>query len=396
MTLQSRLRNGRGAKFIFACFFSTSASSTRNLRWSLSLLAIPLLVTGCQSSAFRAARLPPEFRAATHVDSTLNLARIASPGSSSSIIAPSDLLEITVSTGRDEENIRPVVSRVAEDGTVLVPVIGPVSVAGMEPLEAGQNVANLAIERGMYLHPLVTIEIKSQAVNRITVLGSVEEPGVHELPRGSSDLVSALAASGGLTDEASTEVEIIRQPRFGLAANGNRETPLNGSDPSGVQLAAYQGGGNLAPGWSAPHTVRIDLASQQPMQNVDYRLNDRDVIRVLPRKAKVIHVSGLVSSPGQFELPIDQDIHLLDALALAGGTKSPVADKVLIIRRMEGRPEPLVIEASIDKAKQNGLENLRLTAGDVVSVERTPATIVVDTIRSFFRVSFGLAGRTVF
>lgn len=95
-------------------------------------------------------------------------------------------------------------------------------------------------------------------------------------------------------------------------------------------------------------------------------------------------------------MPLNQDIHLLDAIALAGGRSSPVADKVFVIRRLDNQSEPLVIQASISKAKQNGLENLRLAAGDTITIEQTPSTAIVDTVGKFFRLSFGVASRAVF
>jgi polysaccharide export outer membrane protein len=124
-------------------------------------------------------------------------------------------------------------------------------------------------------------------------------------------------------------------------------------------------------------------------------LSDRDIVRVIPQETKEIYVAGLVNSPGQFELPTDQDLYLLDAIALAGGHSSPVADKVLVIRRMKDRPEPIFIHASLSKAKKNGLENIRLAAGDTITIEQTPATTVVGTISKFFRLTFGVASRTV-
>ena len=162
------------------------------------LLVLPFaiaLFTGCQSAGYRAERLPAEFRAAEAKSGrTINLAQIAAPGTSSAVLAPGDLLEISLATSRDDEKLKPFLARVAEDGTVDVPVVGPAPVAGLEAFDASQSIANLAVQRGMYRHPLVTVEIKSKAVNRITVLGAVQDPGVHELPRGSCDLISALAA----------------------------------------------------------------------------------------------------------------------------------------------------------------------------------------------------------
>ena len=118
---------------------------------------------------------------------------------------------------------------------------------------------------------------------------------------------------------------------------------------------------------------------------------------VLPRDKETIHVSGLVTAPGQFELPHDQDVHLLDAIAMAGGLRSPVADKVLIIRRLSNDVEPVIIRASLMQAKKNGAENLRIATGDTVTVERTPATVVVDSFNQLFRMSIGLSSRaTIF
>ena len=108
-------------------------------------------------------------------------------------------------------------------------------------------------------------------------------------------------------------------------------------------------------------------------------------------------MTGLVRKPDQLELESSHDVHVLDAIAMAGGESSPVADKVLVIRRMEGRPEPVVIRVSLADAKRNGRENIRLQSGDLVSVEQTPSTLVVDTITRFLRVAVGVSGSaTVF
>jgi len=375
----------------------------RPLSRLLFLLLLSVGLAGCKSSALQAERLPAQFRAQrSHGDRNINLAQIASPGTSNDILAPGDLLEITVSTGREKEAKDPVITRIAENGEIDVPIIGTVAVAGLEAFDASQSIKNVAIQRGMYRHPLVTVEIKSKAVNRITVLGEVNEPGVHELPRGSSDLVSALAAAGGLTDEASTVVEVIRQPKFGLAATESPAGPIATVSQNEIELASYQNlplssnqqRRSVLPVFANP--MQVDLAGGGLAGRADFRLQDRDVVRIKQRKNEMIYVTGLVLKPGQFDLPHDQDLYLLDAIALAGGLKSAVADKVLIIRRIENQAKPLAIQASLLKAKKNGLENIRLAAGDTISVEQTPVTAVIDTLGKFFRLTFGVASNTVF
>ena len=313
------------------------------------------------------------------------------------MIALGDLLEITITNGREDELNNSFLVRVDANGATNVPVVGRVVIAGLEEFEASHKIAEESIQRGVYLHPTVAVEIKKKAVNRITVVGAVEEPGIIELPRNNSDIVSAIAAAKGFSDKAGTEVEVIRQPTYVYSADTGNGLSLQPANPGDIQLASHEetDGPQDSLGASIPQTVLVDLASEEGIIG-DFRLQDRDVLRVLPRKNERIFVTGLVVKPGQFVLPLDQDVYLLDAISMAGGTKSVVADKVFVIRRVAGREEPIVIRASIREAKLNGLENLRLAEGDTISVEQTPATAVVDTFEKLFRFSLGIASSSVF
>jgi polysaccharide export outer membrane protein len=137
---------------------------------------------------------------------------------------------------------------------------------------------------------------------------------------------------------------------------------------------------------------RIDLAQAGPAAHENRRLEDRDVVMVLPEEKRIIHVTGLVRKPDQFAVPQNEDIHVLDAIAMAGGTTSPVADKVYVIRQLGEMPEPVVIKVSIAGAKRNGNENLRLAAGDLVSVESTVSTLMLESVSKFFRMAIGVNG----
>jgi polysaccharide export outer membrane protein len=356
------------------------------------------LAAGCNGPVYRAGSLPPEMLVAPKPESTgVNLANIAAPGGDQSRIDAGDLVEVTVASGRDGEESHPTATRVSDAGAAEVPLVGPVPIAGLEPFEAGQRIADASVERGIYRRPHVTLEIKAKAVNRVTVMGAVKKPGVYELPRASSDVVSALASAGGLTDAAGTELEIVRQaaapgPLFDPAA-----TPLAGAaDPAAgmVRQAGYQStAGEPALQRAGPQTVRVDLAKANSAAG-DYRLGDRDMVMVVPQEKEVVFVTGLVNKPGQFDLPPKQDVRLLDAVAMAGGVSVPIADKVLVIRHMKGKVEPVPIGASLAGAKRNGRENIVLGAGDVVSIEQTPATAALDTFMKLFRFSVGMAGRT--
>lgn len=342
---------------------------------------------GCQSTRYRAATLPDDLRAESSSGShQIQLSNLSTTAFRSTQLNPGDLLDVRVVSGLETEAPKPMVLQVSNRGEIDLPLVGPVRVAGLEPPDASRAIAAAAIERGVYRQPNITLEVRERATYEVTVLGAVKEPGVHKLPIDASDVLGAIAAAGGLTEEAGIEVEVMRQAKPTIFA----EASPTGSGE--IQQVGYTG----PAGATGPTVQRINLAMASTDTAVQQPLGDRDVVMVPPKAKRVIHVSGLVNKPDQFELPNDQDVRVLDAIAMAGGQSSPVADKVFVIRQTApgqtklGEAKPAIIQVSIAKAKRNGDENLVLTTGDLVTVESTVATTVVDTIKDFFRVSMGL------
>jgi hypothetical protein len=178
-----------------------------------------------------------------------------------------------------------------------------------------------------------------------------------------------------------------------ILAQGEGDSPVFAETKTGTVPAVfaetktgtvpYQ---QYAPGAGATARVNLVAASQAAQKTPE--LEDGDVVYVAKRSVKPIYVSGLVRKPGEFPFPINQDIRLLDAIALAGGCQNPAADKVLVIRQPPGQDQPIRIEASIQSAKSGG-DNLQLGPGDAVLVEHTPLSAVVEAVQSLFRVGLG-------
>jgi polysaccharide export outer membrane protein len=366
--------------------------------WLLTLLVAGM---GCRTADYRASSLPEVLRVPPAPKTTvLNLERMGGADGGTSEIGAGDLLDITIVSGSETEQITPIPARVAEDGTVMVPLIGPVGVGGLEPFAAEQRIAAAAVERGIYRQPYVTLRVKEQSVNRVTVLGAVEKPGLVALPRGSCNLAGALAAAGGLSDEAGTEIQILHRGPASLVADGAPGAAERGVD--GVRLASRpdaitpifdpQAADYSSARQPVAEMTRINLAEAGPAAREERGLQDGDMVMVTPGQKRFVHVTGLVREPDQFELLPDKDIRVLDAIAMAGGASSPLADKVYVIRQLPDMPRPAVIQVSMAGAKRNGEENLRLATGDLVSVEPTLSTMTLDTISQFFRVGLGLSG----
>ncbi|MEN6458612.1 MAG: SLBB domain-containing protein [Thermoguttaceae bacterium] len=321
----------------------------------LLIATVALADAGCAGRAYRAGNLPRELMAPPTTDpQSINLSGLAEQSVSSEVIQPGDVLDVTMVTDYTKLTTTTAPVRVADDGSIAIPLVGRVVVVGMEIKQAEQVVNAESIARGVFRTPCMTVTMKQCHTGRVTVVGAVNSPGVRDLPRGGSSLMAALLASGGLSKDAGTEVEIRH--------TDSRQMP---QEVMYVDLKAATAG-----------TVRVP------------ELRDGDIVQVAKRTLPPVYVIGLVRKPGQFPFPTNQELRVLDALALAGGVSNSAAEDILLIRQRPGASEPARIAVSIQDAK-NGRDNLTLAPGDTVSVEQTPATIVVDTIQTFFRVSLG-------
>ncbi len=171
---------------------------------ALAILAVTACMTGCAGSRkFSAAYLPPELEAPPAYNvGNLDLSKFSGPAASSARIELGDVLEISIAASLDTAGVTKFLARVGDDGTTVLPEIGPCQLAGMETPWAEQHISTLCMERGLYRQPNVTVTVKEQRRNRITVVGAVEEPGIVELPRRSSYLMDAIVAAGGLSGQS--------------------------------------------------------------------------------------------------------------------------------------------------------------------------------------------------
>jgi polysaccharide biosynthesis/export protein len=314
-----------------------------------------------------------------HSVHSLDMTRLAGPPVGGERIHPGDVLEVSIASGLGSEDAVTFPLRVNDDGNLLLPGIGPVQVAGFDLSAAEQEIAAAAVARQQYVNPSISLAMNHKAVNYVTVLGAVEEQGVVELPRAGSSLLAAIVAAGGLAEDAGTNVE-IRQP----VARRNRIDgipPLPGQSPIQQVSAMMDSEQNVI-------STQVNLVEAVTRVDSGIHLEDGSVVMVEKKELLPVEVIGLVSEPGQYEFPVNTDLSLLGAISLAGGVRNPLADKVLVRRFRPGMDTPVVVTASINKAKYGAVDNLRLEPGDIVSVEKTAATIAMDTV-NLVRFSLG-------
>jgi polysaccharide export outer membrane protein len=99
---------------------------------------------------------------------------------------------------------------VRPDGTLSMPLLGEVPVAGKRPSELGRELEEQLKQRGFVVAPSVTVAIEESAPLRITFVGEVRRPGTIKL-EGPVNVVQGIANAGGLTEFASgSRIFVVR------------------------------------------------------------------------------------------------------------------------------------------------------------------------------------------
>ena len=102
-------------------------------------------------------------------------------------------------------------ARVSEKGTITMPLVGEVKVAGMSSGQAASHIAK-ELKGGKYLNnPQVSLAVTTVRSRQVNLLGSVARPGRYPLDESSSQLADVIAAAGGIAADGAKEVTVMRE-----------------------------------------------------------------------------------------------------------------------------------------------------------------------------------------
>lgn len=243
-------------------------------------------------------------------------------------IGPKDLLEITV-FGLPELTQT---ARVAEDGSITMPLLGKVDVAGLTAQELEAKLASV-LDQQYTKGARVTVFIREY--QKISILGAVGRPGQYEIV-GPTRLLQAIAQAGGLTSQAMTELHVYRVDKDG------RQTTT---------------------------TINVQDLIVRGNQELNIELLPKDVISVPIDIQQNVFVYGEVTSPGAIPYMASKKITLLQAIAQAGGTTEwAKRSKVVIKRKERGSGKEIKIKVNLKKLISGKLADIVLEEGDVVIV----------------------------
>ncbi len=243
--------------------------------------------------------------------------------------------------------------RVNESGFVALPLI-PVKVqaGGLTPFQFQDKVTELLQVNGLVTHPQVTVTVKEQHSEPITVIGAVKAPltiqAVHQMT-----LLQGLSQAGGISDDAGSKVLITRKPRLPESDRASSSDPPSATAPA-----------------SAENTLTIDLNdlldSGDPKYNIP--LVGGDVVTV-PR-AGVVYAVGAVLHPGGFVMQSDrQQLTVLKVLSLAGGLANTAKPgSAVILRQPPGSSQRQQLPVDVKKILALKSEDISLRQNDILYV----------------------------
>jgi polysaccharide biosynthesis/export protein len=327
--------------------------------WLALAVIIAVLISGCASSSTMnqqqaLAQIGTQEKKDNLNQQLTNLgAQAAVKGPHDYQLGSEDLLEIGVYGQQDLQRL----VRVNGKGEITMPLLGPVSVAGLTPQKLERRLEELY--GAQYLrNPQVSVFVKEYRHERVALTGALKKPGFYEII-GPRTLLEMLATAEGLDEKAGDRVQIIRTQGAKKAAPGADLT--NVSQP-------------FAPD---TETIVIDLKQLARQGRPNIVIQPGDVINV--PFAGLAYVLGSVNKPGS--VPVKSNLTLSQAIAVAG---SPVAGLAkpqnTTILRLDEQGQAIKIAANLNAILDKQEPDIILKEQDVVYV---PESVIRRALTDF-------------
>jgi polysaccharide export outer membrane protein len=303
-------------------------------------------------------------------------------------IGPEDLLEISVLEAPDLTRT----VRVSDDGTVSLALLGSIQTAGLTTRELQSDLQERL--RHTYMKdPQVSVFVQEMRSHPVSVFGAVEKPGVYQI-RSAKTLIEVLSMAQGLAIDAGDTVIVMRHPGdmadLTFASLFNTNSTLRTDHPAEIATPA-QGPSGLATAESAgSESITINLKdlldSSNPRSNV--LVYPGDLVKVA--RAGIVYVVGQVRKPGGFLLKTNENISVLQAIALAEGVTPNAKGKEARIFLAGGSSDsPKEIDINLDKIMAGKVPAPFLKPDDVLFI---PNSAGKETLHVLEQSTAGIVG----
>jgi protein involved in polysaccharide export with SLBB domain len=270
--------------------------------------------------------------------------------------------EVLTAQSQDQTN-RPYICRVRADGTITLPAVESLAVAGLSLGQIEEKVA-AAYASFSVREPSVFARVTEYSTSKVYVAGAVEKPGVYTLHADQMTLVSLLTEAGGIAKTGAAAVRVVRSKSSSDSTSASRSS-------SDTPIVLPVVGMNI------------------PFEDVS--LKEGDTVIVEQIHMPLFSVLGLVNKPGNIEYPPGVEYNLAQAIAFAGGFDDVADPRYATIYRInESGSITRVPLKLVDKDAFTEAMGTAIRPGDVVAIEHTPRTRANVAISRLLRINTGL------
>src|SRR4029077_4376167 len=290
-------------------------------------------------------------------------------------IGPDDLLNISVFEA-PEMNCA---VRVSARGLISLPLLGAVHADGLTPREL-ESVLEALLRRTYMKAPHVGVFVQESQSHSVSVVGAVKMPGVFQI-RGTKSVIEVLSMAEGLADDAGDTLLLMHNTRYEEAED------IDGRDstPAGIASApafheVFENFNRLQP--STPkekgklEEINLKKLLESDGSALNVQVRPGDIVKV--SRAGIVYVVGEVRKPGGFVLQNNENISVLQALALAEGTTHTSAiSRARIIRTDSATGKRTEIPMNLGQILSGRKPDTMLQPRDVVFVPNSAAKSVL-------------------
>jgi polysaccharide export outer membrane protein len=262
--------------------------------------------------------------------------------------------------------------QVSEEGTVVLPLLGSVKVAGLTEREAADRIRSQLAE--LVVAPEVALAVSEFHGQQVSVIGAVGKPGVYAIRGFDETIADVITEAGGVSKDAETRIYF---------------TPDSGAPEalSSEAAARMAIGGPAASFGSKERAMPIDFAPLYKGHEVpELRIPVRGGDIILVPQSGEVYVDGWVNKPGAF--PIMRADTLSQAIVNAGDLHFAASTGPLTLQR--AGPDGQVQTYHIDYSQiLSGQEpDLPLDTGDKIQVAANPVKVVPWSVYALIKGLF--------
>ena len=264
-------------------------------------------------------------------------------------LGPGDLLEISVFRWADLQNYR---TRVSPAGTISLPLLGSMRVAGLTETELRDKIAD-GLKHNVMRDPQVSVFVAEYVSQQVSVTGAVARPGLIGLSRDNRTVADLISEAGGFTEHAGGRIQLF--PAKGSKCDGTV------ARPGITQVAMVE-------------PIEFDINEQYSSADANpltLPVVGGDSITVNRGK---FSVDGWVTTPGAYD--IAPGMTALGGISAAGGAVFAGDTSNVVVWRPQRGGTKKKIEVDMSKVTNGEGKDVTLQAGDVVQVPASPVKVV--------------------